>query len=172
MRPRPSPATSPSSILKARAEPHTWLTYYGAYDGQRYSPLDQINRRNVRNLRPAWTFQFGQFGVQAAEGTYSFEAAPIVVDGVMYFTAWDGWAFAVNAETGQELWRYKHEIPIDTPRCCGNVNRGMAVAKGKVFMATQNAHLVALDGVTGRPVWRQVFGDVRAGESATALPWW
>ena len=48
-------------ILRARAEPQNWLTYYGAYDGQRYSSLDQINTRNVRNLRPAWTFQFGQF---------------------------------------------------------------------------------------------------------------
>ncbi len=157
-------------ILRARSEPHNWLTYYGAYDGQRYSSLDQITTRNVRDLRPAWTFQFAEFGIQASEATYSFEAAPIVVDGVMYATAWDGWAFALNAETGQELWRYKHEVPIDTPLCCGNVNRGMAVAKGKVFMATPNAHLVALDAVTGRPVWKQVFGDVRAGESATLAP--
>ncbi len=157
-------------VVNARSEGHNWLTYYGAYDGQRFSPLDQINRTNVKSLRPAWEFQFGQFGIQASEGTYSFEAAPIVVDGVMYATAWDGWAFALNAETGQELWRYKHEIPIDTPLCCGNVNRGMAVAKGKVFMTTQNAHLVALDATTGRPVWRKVFGDVRAGESATLAP--
>ena len=78
--------------------------------------------------------------------------------------------FAANAETGQELWRYKHEIPIDTPLCCGNVNRGVAVANGKVFLATQNAHLVALDATTGRPVWKEVFGDVRAGESATSPP--
>ncbi|MDP9070015.1 MAG: PQQ-dependent dehydrogenase, methanol/ethanol family [Actinomycetota bacterium] len=157
-------------LLKARSEPHNWLTYYGAYDGQRFSSLDQINTGNVKDLRPAWTFQFGQFGLQASEGTFSFEAAPVVVDGVMYATAWDGWAFALNAETGQELWRYKHEIPIDTPLCCGNVNRGMAVAKGKVYMATQNAHLVALDATTGKPVWRKVFGDVRAGESATLAP--
>ena len=157
-------------ILKARSEPHNWLTYYGAYDGQRYSQLDQVNNTNVKGLRPAWEFQFGQFGVQASEGTYSFEAAPIVVDGVMYVSAWDGWVFAVNAETGQELWRYKHEIPIDTPLCCGNVNRGVAVANGKVFVATQNAHLVALDAVKGRPVWTKVFGDVRAGESATLAP--
>ncbi len=157
-------------ILRARSEPQNWLTYYGAYDGQRYSSLDQISTRNVRDLRPAWTFQFGEFGIKAGEATYSFEAAPIVVDGVMYATAWDGWAFAVNAETGQELWRYKHEVPVDTPLCCGNVNRGMAVANGKVFMATPNAHLVALDAVNGRPVWKEVFGDVRAGESATLAP--
>ncbi len=157
-------------ILGARSEPHNWLTYYGAYDGQRYSALDQINTKNVKDLRPAWTFQFGEFGIKAGEATYSFEAAPIVVDGVMYATAWDGWAFALNAETGQELWRYKHEVPVDTPLCCGNVNRGPAVANGKVFVTTPNAHLVALDAVNGRPVWKQVFGDVRAGESATLAP--
>ncbi|MDP8928539.1 MAG: PQQ-dependent dehydrogenase, methanol/ethanol family, partial [Actinomycetota bacterium] len=157
-------------ILNARSEPHNWLTYYGAYDGQRYSPLNQINTQNVKDLRPAWTFQFGQFGLQAGEGTYSFEAAPIVVDGVMYVSGWDGWVWAINAETGQELWRYKHEIPIDTPLCCGNVNRGVAVAKGKVFMATQNGHLVALDAVNGEPVWKKAFADIRAGESATLAP--
>lgn len=157
-------------ILNARSEPHNWLTYYGAYNGQRYSPLDQINTGNVQDLRPAWQFQFGSFGLQASEGTYSFEAAPIVVDGVMYLSGWDGWVWTLDAATGQELWRYKHAIPIDTPLCCGNVNRGVAVAKGKVFMATQNAHLVALDATNGEVVWRQVFGDVRAGESATLAP--
>ncbi len=157
-------------ILNARSEPQNWLTYYGAYDGQRYSTLDQINTENVKNLRPAWVFQFGQFGLHAGESTYSFEAAPIVVDGVMYVSGWDGWVWAIDAQTGQELWRYKHEIPIYTPICCGNVNRGVAVAKGKVFFATLNAHLVALDGVSGKPVWDTVFGDVRAGESATVAP--
>ena len=157
-------------ILKARSEPRNWLTYYGAYNGQRYSPLDQINRDNVSALRPAWVFQFGQFGLHASEGTYSFEAAPIVVYGIMYVSGWDGWLWAINAQTGRELWRYKHEIPIDTPLCCGNVNRGVAVAKGKVFMATQNAHLIALNATNGKLEWRKVFGDVRAGESATLAP--
>jgi alcohol dehydrogenase (cytochrome c) len=157
-------------ILKARSEPRNWLTYYGAYDGQRYSSLDQINTENVTRLAPAWVFQFGQFGLHAGETTYSFEAAPIVVDGVMYVSGWDGWVWAIDAQTGQELWRYKHEIPIDTHGCCGNVNRGVAVAKGKVFVATLNAHVVALDAVTGEPVWDKTFGDARAGESATVAP--
>ena len=157
-------------ILNARSEPQNWLTYYGAYNGQRYSGLDQINAGNVKSLTPAWVFQFGQFGIHAGEATYSFEAAPIVVDGVMYVSGWDGWLWAINAKTGKELWRYKHEIPIDTPLCCGNVNRGVAMARGKVFMATPNAHLVALNAETGKPVWRRIFGDVRAGESATLAP--
>jgi alcohol dehydrogenase (cytochrome c) len=157
-------------ILRARMEPQNWLTYYGAYDGQRYSPLDQINTGNVRRLTPAWVFQAGSSGVHAGPSTYSFEAAPLVVDGVMYVSGWDGWVWALDARNGRELWRYKHAIPYDTSLCCGNVNRGVAVAKGKVFVASLNAHVLALDAETGKLVWDQTYGDVRAGESATVAP--
>jgi alcohol dehydrogenase (cytochrome c) len=157
-------------ILRARMEPQNWLTYYGAYDGQRYSSLDQINTENVRHLRPAWVFQAGSSGMHAGPSTYSFEAAPLVVDGVMYVSGWDGWVWCLDARTGQELWRYKHAIPYDTSLCCGNVNRGVAVAKGKVFVVTLNAHVLALDAETGKLVWDSTYGDVRAGESATVAP--
>jgi len=157
-------------ILKARSEPHNWLTYYGAYDGQRYSPLDQINTENVKRIAPAWVFQFGAAGLHAGPSTYAFEAAPIVVDGVMYVSGWDGWVWAIDAKTGQNLWVYKHAIPFDTTLCCGNVNRGVAVAKGKVFVVTLNAHLIALDAATGQCLWDTTYGDVRAGESATVAP--
>ena len=157
-------------ILNARSEPQNWLTYYGAYDGQRYSPLDQINTDNVKNLAPAWIFQAGSSGMIAGASTYSFEASPIIVDGVMYVSGWDGWAWALDARTGSEIWRYKHATPYDISLCCGNVNRGMAVAKGKAFFVSPNAHLLALDAVTGERVWDKVYGDVRAGESATVAP--
>jgi alcohol dehydrogenase (cytochrome c) len=157
-------------ILKARLEPQNWLTYYGAYDGQRYSPLDQITTENVRSLAPAWVFQCGSAGIIAGATTYAFEAAPIVVDGVMYVSGWDGWVWALDARTGQELWRYKHAIPYDVSLCCGNVNRGVAVAEGKVFVVTANAHLLALDAETGKLVWDKTYGDVRAGESGTVAP--
>ena len=157
-------------IRNARSEPQNWLTYYGAYDGQRYSTLDQVNTSNVSSLRPAWQFQFGVIGLVANPATYSFEAAPIVVDGVMFVSGWDGYVWALDATNGNLLWQYKHSIPLDTPLCCGNVNRGVAVAAGKVYLATQNGHLVALDATNGRKMWEQVFADVRAGESATAAP--
>jgi len=157
-------------IRQARSEPQNWLTYYGAYDGQRYSALDQINTENVGRLKPAWVFQCGAVGLQAGATTYAFEAAPIVVDGVMYITGWDGWCWALDAVTGQELWRYRHAIPFDVSLCCGNVNRGVAVAHGKVFYVSQNAHLIALDAANGKCVWDKVYGDVRAGESATVAP--
>jgi alcohol dehydrogenase (cytochrome c) len=157
-------------LLNARSEPQNWLTYYGAYDAQRYSALDQINTSNVMSLKPAWIFQSGSMGFISAPATYAFEAAPIIVDGVMFVSGWDGYVWALNGESGQLLWKYKHAIPMDVPLCCGNVNRGVAVAQGKVFLATPNGHLVALDATNGRAVWDQVFVDVRAGESATVAP--
>jgi alcohol dehydrogenase (cytochrome c) len=136
-------------ILKARdAEPHNWITYYGAYDGQRYSPLDLINTSNVGGLTPAWVFQCGSVGMHSGASTYSLEASPIVVDGIMYVTGFDGWIWALDAKTGQELWRYHRASPYDVRLCCGNVNRGCAVADGKVFMTTLNAHVIALDATT------------------------
>ncbi|MFC7343101.1 PQQ-dependent dehydrogenase, methanol/ethanol family [Saccharopolyspora griseoalba] len=157
-------------ILNARSEPQNWLTYYGAYDGHRCSPLDAINTDNVHRLAPAWVFQFGSYGMHAGASTYAFEAAPIVVDGVMFLSGWDGWVWALDAKTGQELWQYKHAIPFDVSLCCGNVNRGVAVAHGKVFVATLNAHVLALDATTGECLWDTVHGDVRAAESATVAP--
>jgi alcohol dehydrogenase (cytochrome c) len=157
-------------ILNARNEPQNWLTYYGAYDGQRYSPLDQINTGNVKRLAPAWVFQCGSAGLSAGATTYAFEAAPIIVDGIMYVTGWDGWVWALDAKTGQELWRHRHAIPFDVSLCCGNVNRGVAVARGKIFFVTQNAHVVALNATNGKSVWDKTYGDVRAGESATLAP--
>ncbi len=168
----PDVATSITSerLVNARSEPHNWPTYYGAYDGQRYSTLDQITAENVATLKPAWVFQAGVIGLIATPATYAFEAAPIVVDGVMFVSGWDGYVWALDATNGKLFWRYRHAIPLDVPLCCGNVNRGVAVAEGKVFFATPNGHLVALDARTGKPVWQQVFADVRAGESATMAP--
>jgi alcohol dehydrogenase (cytochrome c) len=157
-------------ILNAHEEPQNWLTYYGAYNGQRYSTLDQINTETVKRLVPAWIFQAGSTGLIAGSSTYSFEAAPIVVDGVMFVSGWDGWVWALDAKTGVEIWRYKHAVPFDVSLCCGNVNRGVAVAAGKVFFVTANARLLALDATTGKRVWDKTFGDVRAGESATLAP--
>src|ERR687894_3137450 len=157
-------------ILDARSEPQNWLTYYGAYDGQRYSPLDQINKGNVKQLAPAWVFQCGSVGLHSGKSTYSFEASPLIVDGIMYVSGWDGWVWALDARTGAILWQYRTASPFDVSLCCGNVNRGVAVAEGKVFVTTLAAHVIALDATTGELIWDQTYGDVRAGESATVAP--
>ena len=157
-------------ILKARDEPQNWLTYYGAYDGQRYSPLDQINESNVGKLTPRGCSRPARWACTRARRPTAWEASPIIVDGVMYVSGWDGQLWALDAANGAELWRYRHASPFDVSLCCGNVNRGVAVAEGKVFMATLNAHVIALDAETGKKVWDQTYGDVRAGESATVAP--
>jgi alcohol dehydrogenase (cytochrome c) len=157
-------------IQGARSEPENWLTYYGTYDGQRYSTLNQITKDNVRKLVPAWVFQAGSTGMHSGASTYSFEATPLVVDGVMYVSGPDGKVWAIDPKTGEELWRYKHASPFDTSLCCGNVNRGVAVGHGKVYMYTLNAHLIALDATSGEKVWDTTNGDVRAGESGSAAP--
>src|SRR3954454_14718786 len=91
-------------ILNARSgEPHNWLTYYGGYDGQRYSLLDKINTDNVKSLAPAWMFQAGSVGLHSGKSTYSFEASPIVVDGVMFLSGGDGWVLVLNAASGELL---------------------------------------------------------------------
>jgi alcohol dehydrogenase (cytochrome c) len=157
-------------LVRARDEPQNWLTYYGAYDGQRYSALAEITTENVARLRPAWQFQYHIPGLIASVLSPAFEAAPIVVDGVMYVSGPNGYVWALDAVTGRRLWQYEHQIPIDVALCCGNVNRGVAVARGKVFLATANGYVVALDARTGKPVWQSAFADVRAGESATLAP--
>jgi alcohol dehydrogenase (cytochrome c) len=168
-----APATSDVNderIQNARSEPENWLTYYGTYDGQRHSALDQINRENVKRLSPAWVFQAGSAGLHSGASTYSFEASPLVVEGVMYVSGPEGKLWAIDATTGEELWRYKHASPYDVSLCCGNVNRGVAVGHGKVYLYTLNAHLIALDAQTGDLVFDVVNGDVRAGESGTVAP--
>jgi alcohol dehydrogenase (cytochrome c) len=141
-----------SRLLAARSEPQNWLTYYGAYDGQRYSSLAQINSGNVRQLRPAWVYQNPLIGVPANPATFAMESTPIVVDGVMFASGPDGFVWAIDAASGASLWQYHHAVPIDVPLCCGNVNRGVAVVKGKVLFVTPNGHLIALDATTGKPV--------------------
>ena len=157
-------------IANARSEPDNWLTYYGAYDAQRYSALDQITAENVGQLKVAWVFQQAMTGLLSSPATYAFEAAPIVVDGVMYVTGPNGYLWALDAETGDHYWTYRHAVPIDVPLCCGNVNRGAAVVEGRVFFVTPHGHLVALDAATGAELWDRPFVDTRAGESATLAP--
>lgn len=157
-------------LKNARQEPQNWLTYYGTYDGQRYSTLDQINSGNVKTLQVAGVFQSGPMTLMPAHATYAFEATPLVVDGVMYVSGWNAFVWALDATDGHLLWEYQHAIPFDAPLCCGNVNRGVAVANGKVIYTTPDAHVIALDAVTGKAVWDEVFADLRSGESATAAP--
>jgi len=122
-----------------------WPSYGKDYSNQRFSQLTQINRDNVGQLAPAWTYQSG---VKA-----TFQATPIVVDGVMYLSLPYNHVVALDAKTGQQLWKYQHQRRKDWKMCCGPGNRGVAVSGGKVYIGTVDARLVALDAKTGKVVW-------------------
>src|SRR5215475_961141 len=145
-----------SRILHADREPGNWMTYGRTYDEQRFSPLHEINDRNVSQLGLAWYFDLDTRRGQ--------EATPIVVDGVMYFTtAWSK-VFALNALSGQLLWSFDPRVPgaWAVNACCDVVNRGVAVWNGKVFFGTLDGRLIALDAATGRHVWEKLTVDANS----------
>ena len=135
--------TTTESISHAKSG--DWPSFGRDYSNQRFSPLDQINRRNVAKLTTAWHYKSG---VSA-----SFQATPIVVDGVMYVSLPNNHVVALDAKTGNQLWRYDHQIRKDWKLCCGPANRGVAVGYGKVFMGTVDARVIALDAHTGKLMW-------------------
>src|SRR5580692_8387495 len=149
-------------ILNSSKEPQNWLTYSGDYSGHRFSTLDQINVDNVKSLVAKWVYQ------TAATG--KFETTPLVVDGILYGTAPDDRAFALDARTGRPIWLYQRQLPGDIRPCCGRVNRGLAILGDKVFMATLDAHLIALDAKTGNVIWDIVAVDYQQGYSFTLAP--
>ncbi|CAD5374817.1 Pyrrolo-quinoline quinone [Rubrivivax sp. A210] len=137
-------------LRAAAGERGNWLSYGRDYSNQRFSPLAQINRETVAGLAPRWIYQAG---VAA-----SFQATPIVADGVMYLAMPFNHVAAIDAATGVELWRYEHKRR--SPKmCCGPANRGVAVGYGKVYIGTVDARLIALDAKTGRPVWDIALAD-------------
>jgi len=149
-------------ILEADKEPQSWLTYSGDYTGQRFSALDQINANNVERLRAEWVYQTGATG--------KFETTPLVVDGILYGTAPDNRAFALDARTGRPIWMYQRSLPADIRPCCGRVNRGFAMVGNKLIFGTLDAHVIALDSKTGNVVWDVVAIDYTKGYSMTAAP--
>ena len=140
-----------------------WPTYNGTVDGNRYSPLTQINLKNVSKLQPAWIYSIPFFGL---------ETTPIVVDGIMYVTG-NNQVYALDARTGREIWRYERpktaSTGISSDASIG-VNRGVAVLGDRVFYGTDDAHLLALNAVTGALLW-DVFTPSEPGRyGSTGAP--
>jgi len=146
-KPAPVAQVDDARLLAAADDGANWLSYGRTYDEQRFSPLTAVNDGNVATLGLAWSFD-----LDTARGQ---EATPLVVDGVMYVsTAWS-MVKALDAATGKLLWAYDPKVPREklVDVCCDAVNRGVAVYKGKVFVATLAGHVVALDAATGSVVW-------------------
>jgi len=149
-------------LVNSGKEPQNWLTYSGDYSGRRYSPLNQINITNARSVAAKWVYQTGATG--------KLETSPLVVDGILYATAQDDRAFALDARTGRPIWMFQHQLPADIRPCCGRVNRGLAILANKVFLGTLDAHVIALDTKTGNVIWDVVAADYQKGYSFTVAP--
>ena len=100
----------------------------------------------------------------------SFQATPIVIDGVIYITGFNNNAWAIDARSGRQIWRYRRELPDELVLCCGPVNRGFAVLGDRLFMSTLDAHLIALDMTTGAVIYDVTLEDYKHGYSATVAP--
>ncbi len=132
--------------------------------GQRYSPLKQINPQTISKLVPVWSFSFG------GEKQRGQESQPVIHNGKMFVTASYSRIFALDAATGAKLWKYEHRLPDGIMPCCDVVNRGAALFDNLVIFATLDAQLVALNQDTGEVVWKERIDDYAAGYSATAAP--
>jgi glucose dehydrogenase len=144
------------------ADSKEWPSYGRDYTNQRMSPLTQINTQNAEKLGLAWQFKTG---VAA-----TFQATPIVIDGIMYVALPYNHVAALDAKTGKELWRYQHERKANWKMCCGPASRGVAVSDGKVFIGTVDARLIALDAKTGAKIWDiNVADDTALTENTSSL---
>jgi PQQ-dependent dehydrogenase (methanol/ethanol family) len=149
-------------LTATEKEPQNWLSYWGDLRGTHHSGLSSITPANVRSLTGAWTFQFGGTRV---------ETTPIVVDGVMFVTGPLNNAAALDARTGRPIWRYSRRVPPDVhSNCTVMTNRGFGILGDRLYMATLDAHLVALDAKTGNLIWDVVVDDYKAGLSITHAP--
>jgi alcohol dehydrogenase (cytochrome c) len=153
-------------LLNGFKNPSSWLTYSGDYSGQRHSPLKQITPENAHRLSAHWTFQ-----TETTARGRGFESTPLVVDGVMYVTGPNGFAWALDARSGRPFWRYRRELPANlTYGASAPVNRGFGILADRLFLTTLDAHLVALDTKTGNVLWDIELADYKAGHSATMAP--
>ncbi len=135
-------------------EDENWLMYRRTYDGWGYSPLTQIDHTNVDKLVPAWLYSTG-----VEEG---HQAPPIVNNGVMFITTPENQILALDARKGDLIWRYRHELPDDLLQL-HPTNRGVALYEDKVYLATVDAMLVALDAATGKVLWEREVEDYLSG---------
>jgi len=146
-------------LVNSAKEPQNWLNYSGGYFSQRHSTLNQITPANVKNLELKWIHQTRLTG--------TWQATPLVVDGVMYITGWNE-IFALDATTGRQLWTYSEPHTEGLLGDAGSgSNRGAALAGDRVFMVTDHAHVLAFNRFTGEKVWDVEMANYKDGYSAT-----
>ncbi|HXW92683.1 MAG TPA: PQQ-dependent dehydrogenase, methanol/ethanol family [Terriglobales bacterium] len=139
-----------------------WISYNGDYSGRRYSSLAQINRTNAGQLRAQWVFH--------AANTSRLEVTPVVFQGMMFVTAAND-AFALDASTGRIVWHHSRRLSeglIDD--ASGHINRGVGLWRDRVYMETDNAHLLCLDARSGHLIWDVGYATWNRNYGATSAP--
>lgn len=152
----------PAQDLLAQSLASNWVSYNGDYSGRRFSSLAQINPSTLPQLRAAWVFH--------ARNTSRLEVTPVVVNGMMFVTAAND-AFALDAATGRIVWHFSRPVSenlIDD--AAGHLNRGVAVWHDRLYMETDNAHLLCLDARSGNLIWDVAYADWNKNYGATSAP--
>ena len=162
----PAISTANSEVERLTQNPANWATWGGDYAGTRYSKLDQINKNNVKNLQPAWTFSTGVLR--------GHEGGPLVVNDVLYIhTPFPNTVYAIDQKTQSVIWEFTptQDADVTIPvMCCDTVNRGLAYGDGKIFLQQSDTVLTALDAKTGKRIWSVQNGDPKLGMTNTQAP--
>jgi alcohol dehydrogenase (cytochrome c) len=153
-----------ADILNDGKNPKEVLTNGIGLQGQRYSILDKVNTKNVHHLVPAWSFSFG------GEKQRGQEAQALIHDGMVFVTGSYSRLYAMDAKTGEKIWEYNARLPEGIMPCCDVINRGAAIYGDKVYFATLDARIIALDYKTGKMAWNKAIDDFKAGYSNSAAP--
>ena len=146
--------------------PGDWLNWRRTYDGWAYSPLTQINRKNVKDLKVAWTFSMDSSPDAVNETT------PLVHDGVMFLWNFGETIDALDAKTGTLLWKFNHDLPDDYPSLPGfyRTKRSLAIGGNKLIVGTIDMHVIALDMKTGKKVWDVVTDNYKSERTYNSGP--
>ena len=162
---RPALTVTGTAIGLFQQQPSEWLSTGRTYSEQHYSPLEQITPANVAKLGVAWE-------ADLASPRFGIEATPLMADGVLYVSSSWGRVFAFDAISGRQLWFFDPKVEGAWLRqgCCKPVNRGVAVWKGKVFVAAFDGRLIALDAATGEQVWSVDTTDHQPAYTITGAP--
>jgi len=168
---QPAPQSPPVTVDDLRnglKNPSRWLTFSGDYTGRRHSPLKQLTPKNVAGLVPQWSFQTEVPGFPGR----GLENSPLALDGILYVTGNNNQAWALDGRTGRPIWSYRRTLPpnFSASVCCGPVNRGFGILGNRLYMGTLDAHLVALDRLTGSVIWDVAVGDLKNANAITAAP--
>lgn len=157
-------SVSDQRLADAAAEPGNWLSHGKTWREQRFSPLDQINDTNVDQLGVSWFFETAY--------TNGLQGTPLVIDGIMYVTGEWSVVYALDARSGELLWKYDPQVPRETSYryCCGAVNRGVAVWQDKVYVGTLDGRLIAIDAASGFSVWETQTTDTSKPYTITGAP--